>query len=67
MYIFNVWNIPVISIPRSGGNRAREKTHPKIIATTVKTINQNIVPFGGMAILPNIETHDPHKLKMSTV
>ena len=65
--IKNINYLPVINIPRRGGNRARENTQPKIIAMTVKTINQKMVPFGGVAILPNIETHVPHKLKMSTM
>ena len=46
---------------------ARENTQPNTIAITVKTINQNIVPFGGVAMLPNMDTHDPHKLRISTM
>ena len=44
-----------------------ENTQPKIMAIITKIINQNIVPLGGIAMSPNIEMQDPHKLSTNTV
>ena len=46
--------IPVMSIPRSAGIRARVKTFPTRVAMMTRTIRRKWVPFGGTAIMPNM-------------